>query len=121
MLLFKRGTTRYDIVGEGGEEKRKSGDAQEAVQPKPLLVGLVAQAHRLGPRRDLISCVFHPLPDKERSARGQRPLLKLDSELESVPELWGLADSTLIGVPGLATARRAGVSLLHLHTTCCTC
>ena len=66
MLLFKLGTIRYNILGEGGEEKRKSGDAQEVVQPEPLLVGLVGPAHRLGPRWDLISCVFHPLPNKER-------------------------------------------------------
>lgn len=42
------------------KRKRKSGDAQEVVQPVPLLVGRVGPAHRLGPRQDLISYVFHP-------------------------------------------------------------
>jgi hypothetical protein len=65
LVVVKRGTIRYDILGEGGEEEKKSGDAQEVVQPEPLLVGLVSPAHRLGPRRELISCVFHPYPTRK--------------------------------------------------------
>lgn len=52
-------------------EKRnwKSGDAQEVVQPVPLLVGSVGPAHRLGSRQHLISCVFHPAESGKASAQ----------------------------------------------------